>query len=136
MEAPQDFWQKVLRWLQSILERSADRSAENSIWISWDWVHWLEFIDPRMATGKLPCADFISQVKAQWFAQNQKWQPLVAKVTRLQSLCKRDSLKVGLTNDWSTIVPLTHTGAQCNAASTYYKRWKQGKLREWSLSFD
>ena len=35
------------------------------------------------------------QVKAHWFAQNRKRQPLVAQVRRLPSLRKGDSLKVG-----------------------------------------
>jgi hypothetical protein len=32
----------------------------------------LKLIDLSPATGKLPCADFISQEKAYWFAQNWK----------------------------------------------------------------
>jgi hypothetical protein len=57
--------------------------------------HRLGFIGPWTATGKLPCADFTQQMKSHWFAQNRKWQPLVAQVTRLSSLRKGDSLKVG-----------------------------------------
>ncbi len=120
MEAPQDFQQKVLRRLQSILERSADRSAESRIRISWVWFHWLKLIDPIMTTGKLPCADFISQVKAHWFVQNRMWQPLVVQVRRLPSLRKGDSLKVGQTTPFSSKIigkPFIHWGTLAHDAS-------------------
>ncbi len=83
--------------------------AESRIWISWVWVHWLEFIDLKVAEGKLPCADINSQAKDHWFEQNRKWQPLVVQVRRLPSLRKGDSLKVGQTTirPW---VPVKNSG--------------------------
>ncbi len=72
----------------------------------------VEVIEPQIATGQLTCADFTQQVKAHWFTQNRKRQPLVVQDRRLPSLRKGDSLKVGqpapllLGDDWSTIVLL------------------------------
>jgi hypothetical protein len=40
------------------------------------WRKQVEVIEPRVATGKLTCADLIQQKKADWFAQNRKRQPL------------------------------------------------------------
>ncbi len=114
-----------------------DRPAESRIWTSQVWVisswvlvidSWVWVIDSGSLNNEWQQeSSLVRQVKAHWFEQNQKQQSLVAQVTRLPSLCKGHSLKVGqftpFKDDWSTIVPLTHTGTWGIAASTCYKRW-------------
>jgi hypothetical protein len=111
MEAPQDFRHKVSLWKcwdgplrrQSLSEKAGLEP---------------EVIEPWVATGKLTCADFTQQVKAYWFVQNRKQQPLVAQVRRLPSLRKGDSLKVGQPAPLSSRMigqPLSHRrkGLRC-----------------------
>ncbi len=92
--------------------------------------HRLGVIEPWTATGKLPCADFTQQVKAHWFAQDWKWQPLVAQVRRLPSLRKGDSLKVGQPTPLSSRMigqPLSHWRTRLHCFHLLSPKVKAGK---------
>ncbi len=102
--------------------------------------HWLWFIEPWTATGtplrrfyltsesSLVCTELevttigCTSYKTSKFAQRRQPE-------------SRSIYTPLLKDDWSTTVPLAHTGARGIAASNCYKRWKQGRLWEWSWEY-